>query len=246
MANMEPARSPSASDSVFCNLRCQPKQFSALFIIIAVALLLRLYFAISFPNIHQADEVFQYLEQAHRLVFGYGVIPWEYREGIRSWVVPGFLAGILKIADSLGMFQPETYLFLVAAALSALSLSVVIVGFLWACRTQGVLAGLITAMLCAVWFELIYFAPKPLTEAIAAHILVIALYMAYPGQQTNNKRRLFAAGLLFGLVVTIRIHLAPALLVAAVYICQRQIYEKWIPIVLGGLVTISLAGILDA
>lgn len=159
----------------FFPLSIDRQQLLAAFVgIVVVSLLLRLYFALAFPNIHHPDEVFQYLEQAHRSVFGYGVIPWEYRDGIRSWVVPGFLAGIIKISSSLASSEPQMYLALVAAVLSVLSLSVVVIGFLWAYRTQGPLAGIITAVLCGVWFELIYFAPKPLTEAIAAHLLVIA------------------------------------------------------------------------
>ena len=38
------------------------------------------------------DEVHQSLEQAHRLVFGYGFVPWEYQLGARSWILPGLLA----------------------------------------------------------------------------------------------------------------------------------------------------------
>jgi hypothetical protein len=199
-----------------------------------------------FPNIHHPDEVFQYLEQAHRLVFKYGVIPWEYREATRSWLVPGFLAGLLKSSDIFGLSQPGAYLFSVAAILSVFSLSIVLIGFLWAYRTQGAIAGLITAALCCVWFELVYFAPKTLTEPIAVNIFLIAVYLAYPGQPTANKRRLLVAGLLFGLVVAIRVNLAPAIFVAAVYICRRQFSDKWIPIVLGGLVTLVLTGLLDS
>ena len=110
-----------------------------------------------------------------------------------GWL-PGFLAGLLKLSDSLNCPNRRSICSLVAAVLSALSLSVVVVGFLWAYRTQGVIAAIFTAALCCVWFELIYFAPKTLTEAIAANILVIAVYLAYPGEPTANRRRLFAAG----------------------------------------------------
>ena len=98
--------------------------------ILIVAFLVRLYLAVAFPSIHWPDEIFQYLEQAHRLVFKYGAIPWEFREGTRFWLVPGFLAGPLKLSDVVNLSQPPAYLFLVAASLSAFSLSVVVVGFL--------------------------------------------------------------------------------------------------------------------
>ena len=219
---------------------------SGLAVILLLAFVLRLYFALAFPNIHHDDEVLQYLEQAHRLVYKYGVIPWEYREGARSWLVPGFLAGLLKLSDIVGLSEPVVYLSLVAAVLSALSLSVVVVGFSVGLSDPGAIAAIFTAALCCVWFELIYFAPKTLIEAIAANILVIAVYLAYPGEPTANKRRLFAAGLLFGLVVVIRVHLAPAVFVATLYACRRDIFEKWVPIILGGSLTFVLAGTLDA
>jgi len=220
--------------------------FVGLGLILLVAFLLRIYFALAFPNVHHPDEVFQYLEQAHRLVFKYGVIPWEYREATRSWIVPGFLGGILKLTDTLNLAQPPIYFFLVIASLSAFSLSAVLIGFFWGYRTQGLFAGTITAALCCLWFELIYFAPKTLVEPIAANILLIGVYLAYPGQPIANKHRLFAAGLFFGLVVAIRVNLAPAVLVAAAYICRRQVSEKSLPIILGGVVAFLLAGMLDA
>src|SRR3974390_2604093 len=145
----------STENTIFLNSRDQRQLLSVLSLILLLAFLLRLYVAVSFPNINHPDEVFQYIEQAHRLVFKYGFIPWEYRDAIRSWLVPGFLAGLLKIFAILGVSQPSIYLFLVAATLSALSLSVVFIGFLWGLRTQGTVAGIITATVCAVWYELI-------------------------------------------------------------------------------------------
>ena len=48
------------------------------------------------PGIVAPDEVFQYLEQAHRLVFHVGLVPWEYVLGIRNWLIPGAIPGDLK------------------------------------------------------------------------------------------------------------------------------------------------------
>lgn len=215
-------------------------------IILVAALLLRIGVALAFPNIHYADEIFQTIEQGHRLAFGYGIIPWEFRIGTRSWIVPGLLGGLLSIGNGVGLSRPETLNGLIVACLSLLSLSVVVVGFLWARRSENIFAGLITAAVCAVWFELVYFAPKSLSEVIAAHVLVIALYMACPGQPTADRRRLLAAGILLGVIVTIRVHLAPALLVAAIYVCRYDIKGRWAPLLLGGSTTVIMAGMLDA
>lgn len=224
----------------------RPLLIAGLGLVLIAALLLRLFAYLNYPSIHHPDELFQYLEQAHRLAFGYGIIPWEYREGTRSWLLPGALAGLMKMAGGVGFSSPDVYLLVVAAVLSVLSLSVVVVGFLWAYRTQGVAAAFITAILCSIWFELVYFAPKPLTEVVAAHLLVIAVYLVYPGQAVSSWQRLFIAGLLFGLIVSLRVHLAPALLVAAIYTCRLEIKDKWIPLIAGSGLLLLFAGLLDA
>jgi len=228
------------------NATISKSMLALLGIIIFVAFAIRFYFAVSFPNIHYPDELFQYLEQGHRVAFGNGVIPWEYREGTRSWVLPGFIAGLMALSDLFYPSGPDFYIPFIQAVFCIISLAVVVVGFLWGYRSQGALAGFITAVLCAVWFELIYFAPKTLTEVVTAHILVVAVYLAYPTQPTSDRRRLFIAGLLFGLVVVLRMHLAPAVLVAAIYICRLDVVEKWLPIVVGGLIVFILAGMVDA
>ena len=38
------------------------------------------------------DETIQYFEQGHRLAFGSGIVPWEFDDGIRSWLLPGLIA----------------------------------------------------------------------------------------------------------------------------------------------------------
>ena len=124
-----------------------PLLVAGLAVLLIAAFLLRLLGYLNYPSIHHPDELFHYLEQAHRLAFGYGIIPWEYREGTRSWLLPGALAGLMKLTDAAGFSAPDAYLFVVAAMLSMLSLSVVVVGFLWAYRTQGMTAAFITAAL---------------------------------------------------------------------------------------------------
>src|SRR5262245_20694167 len=94
------------------------------------ALALRLVLAWSSEHIGHADELFQYLEQAHRLVYGYGFIPWEFHFGARNWLLPGALAGLLEFLRLLGLDQPAAYVPLIKSTLAILSVSVV-----YACYT---------------------------------------------------------------------------------------------------------------
>ncbi len=89
---------------------------SAWKVVIALAfigLIVRVLVAFVSDNIYHPDEVFQVLEQAHRLVFGYGIVPWEYRFGTRSWMPAGFIGLILLGCKALHLDQPQNYIFVV-------------------------------------------------------------------------------------------------------------------------------------
>ncbi len=59
--------------------------------------------ALSGDFILYPDEIMQYLEQGHRLVFGNGVIYWEFFYGQRSWPLPGLIGGVLQLCDAAGL-----------------------------------------------------------------------------------------------------------------------------------------------
>jgi phosphatidylinositol glycan class B len=45
-------------------------------------------------GIYWPDEIYETLEPAHWLVFGYGLRPWEYIQGAHSWALPGAIASV--------------------------------------------------------------------------------------------------------------------------------------------------------
>src|SRR5207237_1251983 len=65
--------------------------------------------------------------------------------------------------------------------------------------------------------ELVYFGARPLSEVVAAHLLVIACYLIEPGYRIDSRRRMFVAGFLLGLVCLLRILLVPAIAVIALW-----------------------------
>src|SRR6476620_7730253 len=48
----------------------------------------------SFPHLHWADESYKFFEPAHRMAFGYGLVIWEFRDGISSPVIPAMFAAL--------------------------------------------------------------------------------------------------------------------------------------------------------
>ena len=95
----DPRGKPTAESSKNLPSRIERRSGGLIFLLCAIALSLRLYFAFASPNLAHPDEIFQNQEQAHRLVYGYGIVPWEFREGVRSWILPGLLAAVFKTSD---------------------------------------------------------------------------------------------------------------------------------------------------
>ena len=92
--------------------------------------------AFSLYATHHPDEAFQYLEQAHRLVFDYGLVPWEFRFFIRSWLIPLLLAGPMALGEAL---QPAgmLYLWLPRLFVVLVNLSAVVAAWFIARKVTG-------------------------------------------------------------------------------------------------------------
>ncbi len=213
--------------------------------ILLIALLLRVAVATHFPSFEWGDEIFNSLEPAHHLAYGYGVVVWEWRLGIRSWVFPAFLAGVMRLTDWMG---PGSfgYLRAIRVILSLLSLTTVWFGYVWGRRASGKAAAVIAAVTCAIWYEIVYFAPKALNEVVACHLLLPGLYLGMYGEVLPEKKRLFLAGLFLGAAVSIRMQLAPAVAFAAIYFCHKRWARRGPFLISGLLVPVAIFGLVDA
>ena len=164
----------------------------------------RLWFASADDSIYWPDEIFQSLEPAHGLAFGYGFRPWEYIEGARSWFFPGALSMVFRAFDLLGLDTPREYLPAFEALFCAVGLLTV-----WGCwRLARVLgasppAAAAGAAIFALSAPMIYFAPRALGETVSAAPIVFAFALALrPGAGRTSLR--WAASLL-GLAVLLRL-----------------------------------------
>lgn len=53
------------------------------------------------------DEYWQSLEVAHKQVFGYGALTWEWQKGIRSYLYPSIFAAVYSVLKFTGLDCPE-------------------------------------------------------------------------------------------------------------------------------------------
>lgn len=168
------------------------------------------------PSMYWPDEIYQTLEPAHRLAFGYGSVMWEYSEGLRSWVFPGLLAGVMWVGQFFGDGSTG-YLAATTLFLSFISLIPPAVTYLWARRKWGGGWLPVVAMLFPLlWFENIYFGPKSLFETFTIHLVAAAIFLV----RFDDGRwlRAFCGGLVLGICVITRPHLAPVPIVLAAWI----------------------------
>jgi phosphatidylinositol glycan class B len=212
--------------------------------LVAAAIVLRLVPIIVVPSINWWDEVFQSTEQAHRLVYGYGLVPWEFQLGARSWLLPGVIAGLLELARLIGD-GPEYYLPLIATFFAALAAAPVYCCFQWCRRQYGLTGAFVGAAIVVIAPELVYFGARALSEVIAAHLLVAAFYLLEPGYKVDSRRRIAAAGALFALACLLRIQLAPAVAVIALWPSEAGWRRRLLPLAAGGFAMVALGGLLD-
>src|SRR5258706_6308279 len=211
--------------------------------ILVAALAIRLLVLSQGPYLVFPDETFQYLEYGHYFAYRSGVMPWEFFHGIRSYLLPGVVAAVIDIQRLSGTTDPTIYVYLIKGGCILLSLSVVYVGFRLGLRTFGLAGAVITGSICAIWFELIYFAPALLTEVVGSHVALWGIYLLET--EIRSFRRLAWAGVLLGLATCLRFHLAPALFAAAVWQLRWDM-RAWKAVLIGGGLTLLLfSGLLD-
>ncbi len=80
--------------------------------------LLRIWVALPFSALHP-DEIWQYIEQAYRLIGGSAVTPWDQRAGLRSEFIPALIAPAMTLGNLFGVRLAAVRLFASLLSLSA-------------------------------------------------------------------------------------------------------------------------------
>ena len=141
--------------------------------LVALAILLRLQPILVEPSAVWPDEIFQTSEPAHRLVFGSGLVAWEFQLGVRSWLLPGIIAGLMELSRIIGD-GPDYYLPVIAVGFAGLAAAPVVCCFLWCRPLFGITGALLAGLAVAVAAEPVYFGARTLSETVAGHLLIVA------------------------------------------------------------------------
>ena len=170
-----------------------------------------------------------------------GIVSWEWRYGMRGWLLPSLMAGPVGLGD---WIAPDgTGGFVVPRLMASLaSLSIVASAWVFGARISGTHA-ITAALVATIWFEFVCLAPHTLSEPLATAVLLSAALLLT--HAPLSQRQLALGGALLAFAFVIRFQYAPAIAVLALGACWRQ-WRNLFPLVAGGLVALVVAGLADA
>ncbi len=189
-----------------CLVLSAQKARRALIGVVGLGALLRLWVAFTDEGIYWPDEIYQSFEPAHRLVFGYGTVAWEFIDGARNWALPGWVALWLKVFASVGLDAPAQYIHGVKAVFALMG-----AGTAWGVYklARNVGAPRVWALVSAAAFALaampLYFGARAMSEnaAVLPAVWGLALLLKAP---VSMRGRIVGASLL-GLAVLFRLQM---------------------------------------
>ena len=158
------------------------------------------------------DEIMQYLEQAHRLVFGNGIVYWEFFYGARSWLLPSVITVMLKLFDMVGLGEPFWYVDGIKLIFCAISLTIPAGMYFFARHHFSELAARVALIAGVFWYELVGFGHKPMTEFIATGLLLGLLFLCTK-PSIDRVSTIWKAVALAVLATAFRVQYAPVALI---------------------------------
>lgn len=206
--------------------------------ILIAAVIVRL-FSFNPWSAHQADELIQYLEQAHRIVFGYGVVPWEFRFFIRSWLIPLMLVPPMQLGEWLNP-GGQLYLILPRLMVAAINFGPVIAGW-YIGRRFSLQHAIIAMVVMAFWVESVAFSVQTLSESMAVSLFLVAAALLKPDAKFRN---IMIAGALIAVAGIMRFQFGPAMAVFAVMVAGKDL-RIWKGLLAGGVPVMIAGGLLD-
>jgi GPI mannosyltransferase 3 len=195
--------------------------------VLAIALRIR---AFAPFDIMHADELMQYLEQGNRLASGQGIVPWENRYGIRNGLIPQLLSLPLWLGHTLA---PDTLTAMLAARWSFIASCLIVLPAAWLLgRLTSRWHALAALFVAATWGESVVFSTLLLSESLATALIVLGAALLL--REPPERRVMWAAGLLLGLGVLVRLQYAVFVAVLVLAVLQLD-WRRWGQLIAGAL-----------
>ncbi|WNG39588.1 hypothetical protein F0U61_42400 [Archangium violaceum] len=150
------------------------------------------------------DELFQFLEPAHGLAFGYWLVTWEWVAGLRNWAVPGVLGGVLALCGKVGLVHPWAMASVVWGCCAAVQAWGTWALFRLVEERDGREAALLASAVHVTWGGWLLYAARPLADSLSVVPLLGSLLWAWRARARDGLREGFWCGVLLGLAFVVR------------------------------------------
>jgi phosphatidylinositol glycan class B len=219
--------------------RARTATFAVILAMSAVPLLWAAWFE---HGVFWPDEILQTLEQGHRFAFGYGLVPWEFRDGVRSWLVPGAIGVVMKLGAFAHVHSGLGLARLVKSCIAFGTLAAAYATMRLAERFGGLLAAALAGILYGSNPLLVYFGSRCFTDTVSLPVVAFGTLLLVTARRPS---RVCVAGVLFGLAVVVRTQ--NGLLVAtaiAILLATRQ-WRSLGAFTVGAAAALAIGGALD-
>jgi GPI mannosyltransferase 3 len=213
----------------------------ALLVAVTATSVSRLWLAFNDHGLIWPDEIYQSVEPAHRLVFGYGFLSWEYQEGLRSWIWPGILSVVLWIGQALGLTTGLSLMVAVKIFLALVAVGTSVFGVLLANRLAGGLAAIFAAAVIPLFPLAMALDNHSFSEPFVALLLVASAYYF----EGSTRGSAFAAGFLAVSAASLRLQVVAVAVAFVVGLLLRRDRARGYYVVAGAVLMAALAGLLD-
>ena len=207
-------------------------------LVLGLVLVSRVALALWDHSIFWPDEIYQSVEQAHRIVYGPGFVPWEFRDGARSWFQPGLISIFFATIGQLGSWSG---LALVALAHLVMG-GVYLIGTCYTmalARGGGKGAGLSAGLLMASFPMLAILSHRVTSEAAAMTAVVVGVYYLRSGRATLK------AAIALGIAALLRYQCSIIVAACFLFVCVRQGRRGVRDFALAGLGLLACVAVLD-
>ncbi len=192
------------------------------------------------------DEILQTLEQGHRFAFGYGLVPWEFRDGVRSWLLPGLIGVVMKAGALCGVHSGVGLARLVKTCIALGAVGGGYATMRLAERFGGLLAASLAGVLYGAAPLVVYFGTRSSTDDMSVPFVAFGvLLLASPKDSPSVARDRWCAGILLGLATVARTQNALIVVTALGVLLAVREWRAAGTFVLGAAAALALGGILD-
>ena len=209
------------------------------------ALATRIYALSATKGFLHPDNLYQIVEPAHIRVFGYGIVPWEFVYGIRSWLQPLLVSMVFKLGMAFGITGIEQLIFLSRCLMILASLALLYVVYETGLTLYNRTVGLYS-LFFAVFSGMLWLWSADVNAHIPSTLYTTAaLLLFYGGWREGSGRHYFISGLALGVAFMFRFDSLLFIIPLSLFTVWSRRFVKTGYFASGLILALLLQGVLD-